>query len=166
MHGYKSINYIVQFQKFWQDKCINSHVKNVYKSTKFYTDLVGAEWLLRVFNILKDILKFVPSNGDKLLSLTRIGNQQSFTVVTPVTITGLSLGYYPDSTCLATPVYTKNSTGVASMAAGIYSTSDQTNYGLCSNYPGGCTTLLSDAKAGTVKAMQYTYTFATGLWHF
>ncbi|MBX9867225.1 MAG: hypothetical protein K2Y14_09935, partial [Burkholderiales bacterium] len=115
-----------------------------------------------------DSLYFVPSNGakasvgNKQLNLTRMGNQQSFTVITPVTITGLSYNFYPDSTCLAAPVYTKNTTGVTALAAGTYLGSDQSNYSLCSNFPGGCATLLSAAQAGTVKAIQFTYTFANG----
>ena len=115
-----------------------------------------------------DSLNFVPSNGakatagNKQLNLTKIGNQQSFTVVTPLTLSSANTYYYADSTCLSAPVYTKHSTGSAVLQAGTYSTSDQSNYKLCANYPGGCATLLSAGQAGTVKAMQYTYTFANG----
>ncbi|MBX9865811.1 MAG: hypothetical protein K2Y14_02775, partial [Burkholderiales bacterium] len=115
-----------------------------------------------------DSLDFVPSNGakasvgSKQLNLTQIGHQQSFTVVTPATWTGLSTNYYGGSTCLGTPVYALVTSGSAALQPGTYSTSDQSNYKLCTNYPGGCATLLSAAQAGTVKAMQYTYTFANG----
>ena len=113
-------------------------------------------------------LSFTPSSesgvntGGIQLNATKLGKQQAFKVYTQVTMTGANTYYYPNSSCTGTATFAKYSTGTAKLSPGTYTTDDSSSYLLCNSYPGGCSGLLSDAKSGTIKAMQFTYNLADG----
>ncbi|TXI96970.1 MAG: hypothetical protein E6Q32_12820 [Neisseriales bacterium] len=98
----------------------------------------------------------------KSLSST-LGNQQSFVLRNSATFNSIQITYFDNSNCTSL-ANTVTLNGPAALSPGTYTSTDQSNYALCSKYPSnGCQGLLSDASTSIAGwSMQYTYTYSDG----
>ncbi len=92
----------------------------------------------------------------------KLGNQQIFTALAPVTLASIEMNYYTDDHCESLSSVTTIGGSATAIPAGTYSTNDQSNYNLCNAYAGGCTTQLSAAQSATFKSIQYKYNYTNG----
>lgn len=92
-----------------------------------------------------------------------LGNQQSFVLRNSATFNSIQITYFNNSNCTSL-ANTVTLNGPAALSPGTYTSTDQSNYALCSKYPSnGCQGLLSDASTSTAGwSMQYTYTYSDG----
>lgn len=92
-----------------------------------------------------------------------LGNQQSFILLNSATFNSIQITYFDNSNCTSL-ANTVTLNGPAALSPGTYTSTDQSNYALCSKYPSnGCQGLLSDASTSTAGwSMQYTYTYSDG----
>lgn len=92
-----------------------------------------------------------------------IGNQQTFTIRRTVTLSNIEISYFNNANCTSLQnMVTLN--GPATLPDGSYTSTDQSNFALCSRYPGnGCQDLFAAAlQAQNGWSMQYTYNFSDG----
>ncbi len=92
----------------------------------------------------------------------KLGNQQIFTALAPVTLASIEMNYYTDDHCESLSSVTTIGGSATAIPAGTYSTNDQSNYNLCNAYAGGCTAQLSAAQSATFKSIQYKYNYTNG----
>lgn len=88
-------------------------------------------------------------------------NQQSFSIGESVVLSSIQISYYESSNC-STLNSAATLNGPAQMSAGTYTSTNPSNYSLCSNYPGGCDGLLAAVQAAPAWSMQYTYYYTNG----
>ncbi len=93
------------------------------------------------------------------LAMSKLGNQQVFTALAPVTLASIEMNYYTDDHCESLSSVTTIGGSATTIPAGTYSTSDQSNYNLCNAYAGGCSAELSAAQNSTFKSIQYKYNY-------
>lgn len=98
-------------------------------------------------------------NSKQLLLVTKLGNQQVFTALAPVTLASIDMNYYTDDHCESLASVTTIGGSATSIPAGTYSTNDVSNYNLCSAYPAGCGAELSAAQTASFKSIQYKYNY-------
>ena len=92
-----------------------------------------------------------------------ISNQQSFRLESSATLSTVQVAYYQNSTnCSSGMNNAVTLNGPATLAAGTYTSSDASNYSLCSKYPSGCAGLYTAVQGATSWSMQYTYHFSNG----
>lgn len=117
------------------------------------------------------LLHYTPATPDlnsaQLNSLS-FGNQQSFYVSTEKTITSIDINYFPNTYyditsgyCIGNPILATTLTGPVTVQAGTYTSSDASNYALCSMYDDtdGCLALYTALSTNNAppNAVQYTY---------
>ncbi|TXI97501.1 MAG: hypothetical protein E6Q32_11615 [Neisseriales bacterium] len=93
------------------------------------------------------------------LAMSKLGNQQVFTALAPVTLASIEMNYYTDDHCESLSSVTTIGGSATTIPAGTYSTSDQSNYNVCNAYAGGCSAELSAAQNSTFKSIQYKYNY-------
>jgi hypothetical protein len=96
-------------------------------------------------------------NSKNQVNLTSLGNQQSFFTPGNITINSVNITYYSDAACTGTATTATTLNGPVTPESGTYTSSDQSNFALCSLYPEGCEKLMEDLTAGTIQSLQYTY---------
>ncbi|RTL10301.1 MAG: hypothetical protein EKK54_11550 [Neisseriaceae bacterium] len=109
-------------------------------------------------------LQYTPFSKSTNKSLnSTIGNQQSIFIQNSATFNSIQIAYFKDTNCTSL-VNTVTLNGPATLSAGTYTSTDQSNFALCSKYPdSGCVGLFESASTSSGGwSMQYTYYYSNG----
>lgn len=109
-------------------------------------------------------LQYTPFSKSTNKSLdSSIGNQQSFFIRNSATFNSIQIAYFNNANCTSL-ANTVTLNGPATLPLGTYTSTDQSNFALCSKYPdGGCGGLLNAASISLDGwSMQYTYYYSDG----